>query len=48
MEAFKKSKYADSKTNLNGKWGLTPEGRVLLQDHGDSTVSFRNIKIKRL
>ena len=48
MEAFKKSKYADSKINLNGKWGLTPEGRVLLQDHGDSTVSFRNIKIKRL
>ena len=48
MEAFRKSKYADPKTNLNGRWGLTPEGRILLQDHGDSTVSFRNIKIRKL
>ena len=48
MEAFRKSKYADTKTNLNGRWGLTPEGRILLQDHGDSTVNFRNIKIRKL
>lgn len=49
MEAFAKSKYTDAKNfNKNGKWGLTPVGRILLQDHSDSTVSFRNIKIKEL
>lgn len=48
-EAFKRSKYSDKKEfDLNGKWGLTRAGRILLQDHCDSTVSFRNIKIKRL
>jgi len=46
MTAFKKSKYV--KSNQNGKWGLTPSGRILLQDHHDSKVSFRNIKFKRL
>ncbi len=49
MEAFKLSKYADtSYFNKNGKWGLAPTGRLLLQDHTDSTVSFRNIKVKEL
>lgn len=48
MDAFRKSKYADKNGyDKNGKWGLTPSGRLLLQDHNDSTVSFRNIKIKR-
>ena len=46
MAAFAKSKYADKNTNKNGRWGLTEEGRILLQDHRDSTVSFRNIKIR--
>ena len=42
-----KSKYANWATNGN-KWGELKSGRILLQDHGDSTVSFRNIKIKEL
>ncbi len=29
-------------------WGETPAGRIKLQDHKDSTVSFRNIKIREL
>ena len=27
-------------------WGETPAGRIKLQDHSDSTVDFRNIKIR--
>ena len=50
-EAFRKavaeSKYATWGTDGN-KWGELPEGRILLQDHSDSTVSFRNLKIKEL
>lgn len=50
-EAFRKavaeSKYATWGTDGN-KWGEIPEGRILLQDHSDSTVSFRNLKIKEL
>ena len=48
MDAFAKSKYVAPKINQNGKWGLTREGRIHIQDHGDSTVSYRNIKIKEL
>jgi len=45
------SKYATWGVDEKGKkqrWGETKAGRILLQDHADSTVSFRNIKIKRL
>ncbi|MGN0852738.1 MAG: DUF1080 domain-containing protein [Kiritimatiellia bacterium] len=39
------SKYA--KEQKPGEhWGETPSGRIKLQDHNDSTVSFRNIKIR--
>ena len=46
-KAVAESKYATWGTDGN-KWGEIPEGRILLQDHSDSTVSFRNLKIKEL
>lgn len=45
--AVKRSKYATWGTD-GRPWGELVEGRILLQDHKDSTVSFRNIKIRRL
>ena len=54
-EAFRKavslSKYKTWGRDAKGKsqpWGELPEGRLLLQDHGDSTVSFCNLKVKEL
>ena len=50
-ELVKESKYADWGKDKDGKaqnWGEIPEGRILLQDHSDSTVSFCNLKIKEL
>ncbi len=42
-----KSKYV--KNQKPGEhWGEAPTGRIKLQDHTDSTVSFRNIKIREL
>ena len=29
-------------------WGEVKEGRLLLQDHGDSIVAFCNLKVKEL
>ena len=49
--AVKASKYADWGIDAAGKpqdWGEIPEGRILLQDHSDSTVSFCNLKVKEL
>lgn len=46
-QAVAASKYA--KEQKPGEhWGETPAGRIKIQDHGDSTVSFRNIKIREL
>ena len=45
------SKYATWGKGADGKsqpWGLVPRGRILLQDHSDSTVSFCNLKVKPL
>ena len=44
--AVKASKYADWGDGKD--WGELPEGRLLLQDHSDSTVSFCNLKVKEL
>ncbi len=49
--AVGKSKYKTWGVSAAGKpqpWGEIPAGRILLQDHGDSTVAFCNIKIKEL
>jgi len=43
----KASKYADKGTE-GQPWGELAEGRILLQDHTDSSVSFCNLKIKSL
>ena len=50
-EAVKKSKYATWGVSADGKaqdWGEVPQGRLLLQDHHDSVVSFCNLKVKEL
>ena len=54
-EAFRamvaKSKYATWGKTADGQpqpWGEVAEGRILLQDHSDSTVSFCNLKVKEL
>ncbi|MDR1644638.1 MAG: DUF1080 domain-containing protein [Tannerellaceae bacterium] len=41
------SKYAAPMYNEHGLFGEAPEGRILLQDHGNE-VAFRNIKIRPL
>ena len=49
--AVDRSKYATWGKDKDGNpqdWGEIPEGRILLQDHSDSTVSFCNLKIKEL
>lgn len=49
--AVAKSKYAAWGKTADGRpqpWGEIPEGRLLLQDHGDSTVSFCNLKVREL
>jgi hypothetical protein len=48
-DGVKASKYATWGVSADGKpqaWGEIAEGRILLQDHSDSTVSFCNLKIK--
>ena len=45
------SKYKTWGVSADGKaqrWGEVAEGRILLQDHSDSSVSFCNLKIKEL
>ena len=39
---------AVSANSDGNKWGELAEGRILIQDHSDSTVSFRNLKIREL
>ena len=49
--AVKASKYATWGKTADGQpqdWGEVSEGRLLLQDHSDSTVSFCNLKVKAL
>lgn len=45
------SKYAKLGKDAKGDpqpWGEVPEGRLLLQDHGDSFAAFCNLKLKPL
>ncbi len=45
------SKYAKWGVGADGsarRWGENAEGRIMLQDHADSTVYFRNLKIRDL
>lgn len=49
--AVQASKYATWGLDASGKpqlWGEIPEGRLLIQDHSDSTVSYCNLKVKAL
>ena len=46
-KAVAESKYATWGTDGRA-WGELTEGRLLLQDHGDSTVSFCNLKVREL
>jgi hypothetical protein len=46
-ELVKGSKYAAPVYNEHGLFGEAPEGRILLQDHGNE-VAFRSIKIRVL
>ena len=48
-KAVGRSKYKTWGLSADGKkqpWGEVVEGRLLIQDHGDSTVSFCNLKVK--
>ena len=45
--AVGRSKYATWGTD-GRRWGELEKGRILLQDHTDSTVSFCNLKVKEL
>ena len=54
-EAFRNavaaSKYATWGKDADGKaqpWGELAEGRILLQDHTDSSVSYCNLKVKEI
>ncbi len=50
-DAVAKSKYATWGKTADGKpqpWGELAEGRILLQDHTDSVVSYCNLKIREL
>ena len=50
-DAVAQSKYATWGKAADGSpqpWGEIPEGRLLLQDHSDSTVSFCNLKVREL
>ena len=46
-DAVKASKYATWGTD-GRRWGELEKGRILIQDHSDSTVSFCNLKIREL
>ena len=46
-DAVAKSKYLPWQ-DPGSFWGEAKEGRLLIQDHGDSTVAFCNLKVKEL
>ena len=46
-DAVALSKYAASE-DKGTHWGEAEKGRLLIQDHHDSTVSYCNLKVKEL
>ena len=46
-DAVAKSKYLPWQ-DPGSFWGEAKEGRLLIQDHGDSTVSYCNLKVREL
>ena len=48
VAASKYAKWGKAKDGTPQAWGETAEGRLLLQDHSDSTVSYCNLKVRSL
>ena len=48
VNASKYAKWGKDAAGNPQPWGLVPAGRILLQDHSDSTVSFCNLKVREL
>ena len=48
VDVSKYSKWGVGADGQSRRWGENAAGRIMLQDHSDSTVFFRNLKVKDL